>query len=212
MQIIAHRGYWLKPEEKNSADAISRAFQHGLGIETDIRDHHGELVISHDIPRQEHYLTLASVLDDYVGAGSPGVLALNIKADGLYKEIKRQLELRSIRRYFCFDMSVPDTLPYIRAGVTAAARLSEYEAEGTLSMATPVLWVDGFHENYAELGHLDRWLNAGKSVCLVSPELHGREPASLWEPLMALPDTVLHHPELMLCTDHPLQAQRIFNQ
>ncbi|MHA6679793.1 PI-PLC domain-containing protein [Enterobacter cloacae] len=212
MQILAHRGYWLKPEEKNSTEAILRAFQNGFGIETDIRDHQGELVICHDIPRREGYLTLASVLDDYVSARSTGVLAMNIKADGLCQEIQRQLKSRNISRYFCFDMSVPDTLPYLRSGVTVAARLSEYEAEGKLSRAAPALWVDGFHENYDVADHLEAWLNSGKSVCLVSPELHGRESASLWEPLMALPGSVVHHPGLMLCTDYPLQAQRIFNQ
>ena len=50
MQLIAHRGFWLDPKEKNTEIAFSRALSHGFGIETDFRDLNGQLVISHDIP------------------------------------------------------------------------------------------------------------------------------------------------------------------
>ena len=50
MIIISHRGYWIQPAEKNTEEAFSRSFERGMGTETDVRDHRGELVISHDMP------------------------------------------------------------------------------------------------------------------------------------------------------------------
>jgi glycerophosphoryl diester phosphodiesterase len=53
-RILAHRGYWLEPGEKNSLSAFRRAFEGGFGIETDIRDLDGELVVSHDPPTRRN--------------------------------------------------------------------------------------------------------------------------------------------------------------
>jgi nucleoside-diphosphate-sugar epimerase len=49
MNIISHRGFWLKDEEKNTIQAFERSFEFGFGTETDIRDYKGELVISYDM-------------------------------------------------------------------------------------------------------------------------------------------------------------------
>ena len=48
MLIISHRGYWGQNVNKNTKDAFKRSFNLGFGTETDIRDHDGTLVISHD--------------------------------------------------------------------------------------------------------------------------------------------------------------------
>lgn len=53
MEIISHRGYWKCKNEKNTKIAFNRSFNMGYGIETDIRDFRGELVISHDIATSE---------------------------------------------------------------------------------------------------------------------------------------------------------------
>ena len=50
MKILAHRGFWADEEEKNTLSAFGKAFDSGFGIETDIRDRNGELVISHNPP------------------------------------------------------------------------------------------------------------------------------------------------------------------
>ena len=49
LKIIAHRGFWLEKSEQNSLKAFKKAFENGFGVETDVRDFNGELVISHDI-------------------------------------------------------------------------------------------------------------------------------------------------------------------
>ncbi|WP_434747261.1 hypothetical protein [Pantoea sp. Lu_F5_004] len=208
MQIIAHRGLWRCSEEKNTLRAMQQAFQSGIGIETDIRDLDGELVISHDMPRRGA-LTLSRVLGNYVDAGSPGTLALNIKSDGLTIPLKYLLDYYGVRDYFCFDMSIPDTLPYLTAHMPVAARLSEYEDEGPLTRLAGALWWDAFSERFPPAEQLGKWLALGQSVCLVSPELHGRSPDVFWSRLAALPVSVRSHNGLMLCTDHPEQAGAI---
>ena len=50
-RVIAHRGFWLRPDEKNTPTAFARALSEGFGIETDFRDLGGDLVISHHPPQ-----------------------------------------------------------------------------------------------------------------------------------------------------------------
>ena len=38
MIILAHRGYWKKLSERNTEEALKKAFEKGYGIESDIRD------------------------------------------------------------------------------------------------------------------------------------------------------------------------------
>lgn len=206
MQILAHRGHWLAPGEKNSREVLNRAFLAGFGVETDVRDYGGTLVISHDMPGHDA-LTLKEVLQDYVHAGKPGMLALNIKSDGLTDALQHQLMLNGITRYFCFDMSIPDTLPYLHRGMSVAARISEYEPEGMLCELAPALWIDGFKHLNVSAEQLKNWLSKGKQVCLVSPELHGRDHVPLWQQLASLPDEIRTHQSLMLCTDKPELAR-----
>ncbi|HBV9912392.1 TPA: phosphodiesterase [Klebsiella aerogenes] len=202
MHILAHRGCWQHPGEQNTRTALTTALHRGLGIETDIRDLNGTLVISHDMPHTGA-LPLEALLEDYLKADHPGYLALNIKSDGLALPLKQMLSERGIARYFCFDMSVPDTLTYLQADIPVAARISEYETPGRLTDISPVIWVDGFHTSELDMTQLNAWLSDGKLICLVSPELHGRPPEPLWSGLAALS----HHDNIMLCTDFSQRAR-----
>ncbi|EHZ0305119.1 hypothetical protein K4888_001154 [Campylobacter upsaliensis] len=49
MQILAHRGFWREKKEQNSLASLAKAFEMGFGIETDLRDGGGNLLLSHDI-------------------------------------------------------------------------------------------------------------------------------------------------------------------
>ena len=42
--------------KKNTLSAFTRAFDNGFGVETDLRDYNGTLVISHDVPQEESLL------------------------------------------------------------------------------------------------------------------------------------------------------------
>ncbi len=56
IEILAHRGIWNKKLKKNSLDALTLALDMGFGIETDIRDRNGVLVISHDMANETDIL------------------------------------------------------------------------------------------------------------------------------------------------------------
>ena len=47
---MAHRGFWISEEEKNKTVAFERAFDNNFGVETDLRDICGKIVISHNMP------------------------------------------------------------------------------------------------------------------------------------------------------------------
>lgn len=208
MKLLAHRGIWHTLEEKNTRNALSLALTSGWGIETDIRDLNGELVISHDMPLTGA-LPLEAFLCDYSKSSSQAMLALNIKADGLSKPLLALLEKYSINRYFCFDMSIPETLNYLSTGLNTYVRVSEYEQNDVLLGKSHGIWFDGFKSLTFNSNNTQRWLLSGKGVCVVSPELHGRDPSAFWHSLKELPFELLMHPNFMLCTDHPDHVEGI---
>ena len=204
VKLLGHRGHWTAPEEKNTLAALARSLNQGHGVETDIRDLDGELVISHDPPRRG-VPTLESFLDVYLAAPTRPLLALNIKSDGLQAPLLETLNRRGVTNYFAFDMSLPDTLGYIARGMAVALRLSEYENE--MNLEAPYIWLDAFHGTWYGGADIDRWLAAGYRVCVVSPELHRRPHREIWEILKPLSG----HQNLYLCTDLIEEAQQTFH-
>jgi hypothetical protein len=208
MRIISHRGFWRTPDERNTETAFRRAFEAGVGVETDLRDALGRLVISHDPPGGEA-CTFRRFLEIYLEYGAASFLALNIKADGLQTLLSQDMSETGIERYFLFDMSIPDTLISQRHGLPVFVRQSEVEPQPYLYKAARGVWMDCFYEDWITEQDVVRHLHAGKHVCLVSPELHGRDPAAFWERLSRWELTGSDH--LMLCTDYPDKAEAAFN-
>jgi hypothetical protein len=207
MNILAHRGHWVAASEKNSFAAFARAWSAGHGIETDLRDRDGEVVVSHDPPLADA-ISFGAFLEAHAAQGAETVLALNVKADGLQPAIARALARHRVRNFFLFDMSLPDTLHYLRAGMPVSVRLSEYESENALLARASGVWLDAFESEWWT-PELVRGLCArGKSVAVVSPELHGRPHDALWERLKSLEPAVRE--KLMLCTDFPAAAENFF--
>ena len=89
--ILAHRGLWELPLEANSLESIDRALKGGFGIETDIRDLDGKLVISHDPPSAGDAFDLKTLLELYRKSKASSRVALNIKSDGLCPLIQQKL-------------------------------------------------------------------------------------------------------------------------
>jgi hypothetical protein len=208
MQLIAHRGYWLDPKEKNTETAFLRALTHGYGIETDFRDCNGELVISHDIPLIGA-MSASKFIALYHDHPVTAPLALNIKADGLQQLISQFVAEAAFRKYFVFDMAVPDMRGYIHLGLPTYSRQSEYESMPALLSSCQGVWLDAFQSTWYEMGAISSILDQGKGVAIVSPELHGRPHLTFWQ---CLKDHGLHkHGLVSLCTDFPRQAQEFFN-
>ncbi|MFL5740268.1 MAG: hypothetical protein ACJ75B_08620 [Flavisolibacter sp.] len=212
MHLLAHRGFWKKPEEKNSRLAFEMSAREGYGIETDIRDAGGELVIAHNMPvKGEVLMSFSEFLELYLGkSSSPGYLAINIKADGLQDAVRDELQRFKVKKYFVFDMSVPDTLGYQKLGLNFFSRVSEYETSPILFEECAGIWLDAFHSEWYQCKQIGEWVSKGKQICIVSPEVHKRPHQKLWEELKT---TGLHLLEsVLLCTDFPDQARNFFHE
>lgn len=206
MNVLSHRGYWKDLSEKNQPMAFERSFSLGFGTETDIRDRHGDLVISHDMP-DAGAITLADMLDILDGRDVP--LALNIKADGLGRKLQSQMRARGLSQWFTFDMSVPETVVQIGLGMPVFSRASEYERRPVLYDQAIGVWLDGFLSDWFSPADVSAFLQDGKRVAIVSPELHHRSHLGLWQRLRQAGLT--DNPELMLCTDLPEDARAYFS-
>ncbi len=203
MIVLSHRGYWKERPERNTRAAFLRSFSLGFGTETDVRDSHGTLVISHDPPTGGE-MTLTEFLALPGLAGLP--LAMNVKADGLAAPLASAMRAAGHANWFAFDMSVPDMLQHLRVGSPTYTRLSEYETEPSCLDRAAGVWLDAFEGEWFDAALIRRLLSQGRQVCVVSSELHGRDPAGLWALLEPLRDA----PGLLLCTDVPEQARDHF--
>ncbi len=205
MEVLSHRGYWINPEEKNTKIAFERTFRLGFGTETDVRDSDGKLVISHDIPVGGELF-----LEDFLklAADSCELLALNIKSDGLASHVAKALSGFPNLEYFTFDMSVPDMRSYLDLGMPVYYRVSEVEKDSTWLDECRGVWLDSFVSDWYEVADIERYLNLNKAVCVVSPELHGRDYGYLWDLLRSLKN----EQNLYLCTDYPEKAKLFFKE
>lgn len=208
MKLLAHRGMWNERISKNSPDALHRALENGYGVESDLRDYGGQLVISHNIADKQcqEAKNIFAWLQEFQDAYC---FAINIKADGLLPLLMPILQEYGITNYFTFDMSVPQMLEYREAGARYFTRQSEIEPNPVLYEDATGVWVDGFFGDEwitGELvqGHLDR----GKQVCLVSPELHGRKPQDFWKRVQTWH---LDLSQVFLCTDLPSEASTLLS-
>lgn len=211
-RILAHRGFWLEASEKNSTSAFIRALIHGFGIETDLRDLDGELVISHDPPKSgEKPISFATFLEIYKSVGTNGWLALNIKADGLSGLVGEYLVKYGIINAFVFDMSVPDMRHYTNSRTKVFTRLSDLEPIACCIDQCAGVWLDSFEEPYVKSSVINMTSQKGHFAAIVSPELHKRGYQEAWTD-WASSCNFSENGRLMLCTDFPSKALEYFGE
>ena len=239
LKIIAHRGFWLEKSEQNTLKAFEKAFENGFGVETDVRDFKGELVISHDLATK-NALPLRELLKLHADfckklalnstpslATPPNIslpLALNIKADGLQSPLKALLKEFKTQNYFVFDMSMPDMLGFERENIAFYTRQSEFEPSPHRHMKplyekAAGVWLDGFFENFLKKKYLLNHLKKGKALCIVSPELHHYAYMKEWKRLRQILIKMQNLKsfnkalnKFSICTDHPQKAREFFNE
>lgn len=197
-RLVAHRGWWIEPSEKNTVTAFERAVDAGVGIETDLRDDRGIVVISHDPPMGGEQDLAA-----FVSSIAPELpIALNIKADGLATAVDQAIAEGGLSVARAFDMSIPDLREYRRRSVPYLGRLSEIESrEPSLDEAAGV-WLDQFDSLWFTPSIVQRLRDEDLEVWIVSSELHGRDPKELWRWIRRFADD----PGVFLCTDFPAEA------
>lgn len=201
-QILCHRGKWSHPNQKNSLEALKTALSCGYGLETDLRDALGKIVVSHDPVFELSQSLQAEALLEAV-AGSDNLVALNLKSDGLTKFLRpNQLP----KNYFFFDMSIPEALLVQASGFKFAERLSEFEKSAPL--CAPYVWIDCFKSEWmfsdSGLALLDR-IQPEVQIVFVSPELHQRDPRKMWAEFRRFS---AQREGTFICTDLPDEVPR----
>lgn len=208
MEIVAHRGCWYSEEEKNTKESLIRAFEKRFGIETDIRDRNGQLVISHNISNTSSIL-LEEILQKYKEINSNVVLELNIKADGIQEMLQEIMYKYEINNYFVFDMSIPEMVISKAIGINFFTRNSDIEEQCVLYEDAEGVWLDSFYiENWLTPEIIQNHLNKGKKISIISPEIHGFSNFSVWEMLKKY--KFHKNNRVYLCTDLPIKAKEYF--
>lgn len=211
MEILAHRGLWISPEEHNSLAAFELALNSGFGLELDVRDLNGDIVISHDTPLVGRVDPLRTLLELYTKSKHTSCLALNIKSDGLQKLLARLLGEFKINNYFLFDMSIPDTLGYFRSNLNVYVRVSELEKINSILMTSSQgIWLDGLMGEWVKPENIFTLAKYNKPICMVSPELHNREFLPFWESIKEAIGAGVSPSLLKICTDLPKEAGEYF--
>jgi hypothetical protein len=164
MKLIAHRRNTL---------AELRATDKKYGVEVDIRSHGETLIIHHDP------FVAGEAFEPWLDAYRHGTLILNVKEEGLEARLTALMTAKGIEDYFFLDQSFPFLVRHAAAGQhRCAVRVSEFESlETALTLAGKVkwVWVDCFTRFPLSGNDARRLIEAGFSLCLVSPELHGRD-------------------------------------
>jgi hypothetical protein len=164
MELIYHR--------RNTVSELS-ATNLKYGVEVDIRSEGSRLIIHH-----EPYLRGES-FDEWVSSYRHGTLILNVKEEGLEECLIALMQSKGITDYFFLDQSFPFLVKWSKLGEhRCAVRVSEFESiETALSLAGKIdwVWVDCFTHFSLREDDASRLKSLGFKLCLVSPELHGRD-------------------------------------
>jgi hypothetical protein len=164
MEIIRHRRNTL---------AELRETPRAYGVEVDIRSDGRSLLIHHD-PFEE-----GESFEAWLGEYQHGTLILNVKEEGLESQLLGMLGARGIEQFFFLDQSFPFLIKTARAGEPrCAVRVSEYESVETalaLSGLVRWVWLDCFTRFPLSSHDARRLCEAAFKLCVVSPELQGRD-------------------------------------
>jgi len=166
--FIAHRVNQL--DETIAADVFGAAD----GIEFDIRDTGGEIVVQHD-----PFLGGQRFTDFLKFCPSNKFYIVNVKSEGIEQRAIADLEAHGITQFFLLDCSIPMMVKLGKMGERRlAVRFSEYESLTTVEAMVPFVtwvWADVFTQlpltHFVETFLRDR----GLKLCLVSPELQGQQ-------------------------------------
>lgn len=208
MKLIAHRGLWKNQAEPNSYKALHLAFSSGMGIETDVRSFGGKLYVSHDpILDPEHHVTFEELLN--LAQKFPTLpLFLNIKEDGLLPLLMRHKTPILNLNIIFFDMSVPQLVQYANHFPSShlSTRFSEFETHPSALELCDWIWADAFKQDWSATSIEKTIKETNKKWTFVSPELHGRNPASLWQEIKN--HSFLNQKDFAICTDLPFEFQK----
>ena len=165
--IIAHRINIL------NSQIAKEVFPKCDGIEFDIRDSAGHLIVQHDA-----FKTGQSFSDFLLYCPIDKFYIVNVKAEGVEELAIQMLEAAGIFHFVLLDCGIPAIMKLRKAGENRVAlRFSEVESIESIDLlrnAATWVWVDCFqaYPLTADIAHqFHTW---GLKICLVSPDLQGR--------------------------------------
>jgi len=164
MKLISHRRNTIK--ELLATDSK-------YGVEVDIRSYGKKLIMHHEP------LIKGEDFNEWLTEYNHGTLILNVKEEGLESRLIKLMKEQGIDDYFFLDQSFPFLVKWSNLGEKrCAVRISEYESiETALTLARKVnwVWVDCFTQFSLAQQDAEALNEAGFKICLVSPELQGRD-------------------------------------
>lgn len=176
MIVVAHRRNTLAERDATPAQ---------YGVELDVRVAHGRVVVTHDpvLGPAEDSVDLPT-LDAWLAGYRGALLIVNVKEEGIEDVVRASLARAGVTDWFFLDQSMAALMKTVRSGESrVAVRVSDVEHAGTaLALAGRAAWVwlDAFTPGLPVHADTLRALrDVGYRICLVSPELHGRDDAEI---------------------------------
>ncbi len=165
MRVFSHRVNTVK--ELLSTD---RSF----GVEVDLRaGPEGRIILAHD-PFVD-----GEDFSEYLKSFSHNGIILNIKCDGIERSVIEILEKHKITDYLFLDTSLPTFYDISSKGnnrfFVRYSSIEPLELAVTNSQLASWVWVDCFEDLILTKQNVSIIKKHGLKICLVSPELHGRE-------------------------------------
>jgi hypothetical protein len=191
LRIIAHR--------RNTINELI-ATQKNYGIEVDVRSNLGQLIIQHDP------FLMGEDFESWIKNYNHKTLILNVKEEGLEERLIDLMLKYSIKDYFFLDQSFPFLIKWSKLGISrSAVRVSEFESIQTainLKGLVDWVWVDFFNKFPLSQADVTKLKASNFKICIVSPELQGKEAESEIPKLF----TLLNHMGVLpdaVCTKRP---------
>lgn len=163
IDIVAHR--------INTIDGL-KSVPEKYGVEIDIRSHGNKLILHHDP------FTKGEDFNSWISHYRHRLLILNVKEEGLEEKLINIMNKQKIQNYFFLDQSFPFLIKNAeKSSGRCAIRYSEFESINTaLSIKSNInwIWLDCFTYLPIEKTNIDLLKKSGFKICIVSPELQGR--------------------------------------
>jgi hypothetical protein len=165
--FIAHRINYL---DNHLASDIFNKYD---GIEFDIRDFCGELIIAHDP------FIMGQLFSDFIRyCPIDKMYIINIKSEGIEDKILEYLNKYNMHNYFFLDCNMPTINKLSKRTTNIAGRLSEFEPFECIEKINNKIqwvWIDVF--SYLPLTYdiYKKIKDYNLKICLVSPELQGQQ-------------------------------------
>jgi len=139
-----------------------------FGVEVDVRTRNNRLILNHE-PFGDGQL-----LDDYLSEFNHAFIVLELKEEGIEKDVIALAEKHGINNYFLLSVTPPFMWKLFQKDFRKiAVRFSEWESIETcfaLRGKVEWVWIDTFATNPLNADSYTRLKSAGFKLCLVSPD------------------------------------------